>query len=416
MRTTRPLALDFWFGRARLAGARHARAPSGFARTPRSTTRSAARFGEARRGRARRRLRRLVRDAARRARAHPPARPVHAQHLSRHAARVRRRRARARHRERRRRPRPRPRRSTATSAGSSTCRSSTPRTVRAQDRSLALFARARARRRATRRRSTGREKHADVIRRFGRYPHRNAILGRASTAGGDRVPARAGVALLDCAGCAQRCLARLSAARSIRSTTGTCALARRRAARARLCRKCASFRPAIRRIAARRRPPPRDRLAMLRARGRRVPGLAVDEREIERAGKSYTVLTRSRSCAREDAARPLVLRRRRRRVPRPADVASLARDLRRSRTSSSSRGRASRSTTRCRRSSPADVEPPPRRPIRAVLQSTPAGAIFRQPITPQPISATAIRAQLARGADGPRGGPRFAARRRFGLY
>jgi uncharacterized protein (DUF924 family) len=26
------------------------------------------------------------------------------------------------------------------------------------------------------------EKHAAVIRRFGRYPHRNAILGRASTA------------------------------------------------------------------------------------------------------------------------------------------------------------------------------------------------------------------------------------------
>ncbi len=32
-----------------------------------------------------------------------------------------------------------------------------------------------------RRRSSGREKHAVVIRRFGRYPHRNAILGRAST-------------------------------------------------------------------------------------------------------------------------------------------------------------------------------------------------------------------------------------------
>ena len=27
------------------------------------------------------------------------------------------------------------------------------------------------------------EKHAAVVRRFGRYPHRNAILGRASTAG-----------------------------------------------------------------------------------------------------------------------------------------------------------------------------------------------------------------------------------------
>jgi len=25
------------------------------------------------------------------------------------------------------------------------------------------------------------EKHAAIIRRFGRYPHRNAILGRAST-------------------------------------------------------------------------------------------------------------------------------------------------------------------------------------------------------------------------------------------
>jgi uncharacterized protein (DUF924 family) len=25
------------------------------------------------------------------------------------------------------------------------------------------------------------EKHAAVVRRFGRYPHRNAILGRAST-------------------------------------------------------------------------------------------------------------------------------------------------------------------------------------------------------------------------------------------
>ena len=25
------------------------------------------------------------------------------------------------------------------------------------------------------------QKHADVIRRFGRYPHRNALLGRAST-------------------------------------------------------------------------------------------------------------------------------------------------------------------------------------------------------------------------------------------
>jgi uncharacterized protein (DUF924 family) len=26
------------------------------------------------------------------------------------------------------------------------------------------------------------EQHADIIRRFGRFPHRNAILGRTSTA------------------------------------------------------------------------------------------------------------------------------------------------------------------------------------------------------------------------------------------
>jgi uncharacterized protein (DUF924 family) len=50
----------------------------------------------------------------------------------------------------------------------------------AQERSLALFAALAA--------ETGRrdplvwaEKHAVIVRRFGRYPHRNAILGRAST-------------------------------------------------------------------------------------------------------------------------------------------------------------------------------------------------------------------------------------------
>jgi uncharacterized protein (DUF924 family) len=50
----------------------------------------------------------------------------------------------------------------------------------AQERSLALFGALAA--------ETGQDgqlpwakKHADVVRRFGRYPHRNAILGRAST-------------------------------------------------------------------------------------------------------------------------------------------------------------------------------------------------------------------------------------------
>jgi nicotinic acid mononucleotide adenylyltransferase len=37
---------------------------------------------------------------------------------------------------------------------------------------------------------------------------------------------------------------------------------------------------------------------------------------------------------------------------------------------------------------------------RRRLESTPAGAIYRQAITPQPIASTAIRQALVRGADG----------------
>ena len=40
------------------------------------------------------------------------------------------------------------------------------------------------------------QRHRDVIARFGRFPHRNAILGRAEHAGGDRVPAAAGLVVL----------------------------------------------------------------------------------------------------------------------------------------------------------------------------------------------------------------------------
>lgn len=49
-----------------------------------------------------------------------------------------------------------------------------------QDRSLALFG-ALARETGRRDALEWAERHAAVIRRFGRYPHRNAILGRAST-------------------------------------------------------------------------------------------------------------------------------------------------------------------------------------------------------------------------------------------
>ena len=62
------------------------------------------------------------------------------------------------------------------SGSSSICRSSIRRSLADQERCVALF------------RATGdaealkwAELHADIIRRFGRFPHRNAVLGRATT-------------------------------------------------------------------------------------------------------------------------------------------------------------------------------------------------------------------------------------------
>ncbi len=49
-----------------------------------------------------------------------------------------------------------------------------------QDRSIELFS-ALARDTGDDRCCPGRTRHADIVRRFGRFPHRNAILGRAST-------------------------------------------------------------------------------------------------------------------------------------------------------------------------------------------------------------------------------------------
>jgi nicotinate-nucleotide adenylyltransferase len=140
-----------------------------------------------------------------------------------------------------------------------------------------------------------------------------------------------------------------------------------------------------------------DRLAMLRLAVREFPGLVVDDREIERAGKSYTVLTLE-DLRRENAQRPLLLLtgadafkglptwHRWREIFPLAHVVVVARpgialadDLPEDLALVWNR----RHTT----------DP-------SVLRSTPAGAIYEQAITPQPISATEIRAQLARGAPG----------------
>lgn len=146
-----------------------------------------------------------------------------------------------------------------------------------------------------------------------------------------------------------------------------------------------------------RRPPhaaAHDRVAMLDLAVRGFPGLVVDTREIDRRGKSYTVDTLA-GLRREMPDRPLLLlvgadafrglptwHRWRELfelahlvvVPRPgvaidADLpAALAAQW---------HGR--------------------RRDDAATLRSAPAGTIFVQPVTPQAISSTEVRAALARG-------------------
>lgn len=140
-----------------------------------------------------------------------------------------------------------------------------------------------------------------------------------------------------------------------------------------------------------------DRLAMLRLAVRDFPGLAVDPREIERGGKSYTVLTLEELRA-EDPRRPVLLLlgadafhglptwHRWEDVFRLAHLVVAARpgvDL------ESDMPDTLAAQWRARR-----VGDP------APLFATPAGAIYVQPVVPHPMSATAIRMQLARGEPG----------------
>jgi len=137
-----------------------------------------------------------------------------------------------------------------------------------------------------------------------------------------------------------------------------------------------------------------DRLAMVRIAVRDYPGLAVDAREVRRAGRSYTVLTLEELRA-EDPERPLALV-----IGADAflglttwhrwhEIFDLAHMIVVARPGVACEG----------------VLPPPlmhewqRRLTSApdALRATPAGAIVRQPITPHPISASAIRAAIARG-------------------
>jgi nicotinate-nucleotide adenylyltransferase len=139
----------------------------------------------------------------------------------------------------------------------------------------------------------------------------------------------------------------------------------------------------------------RDRVAMLRLAAAEHPGLAVDAREVARPGKSYTVLTLD-ELRHEAPLRPLLLIvgadaflgfptwHRWRELFTLAHVVVAARP---------------------------GVELVPTGELAAEWKSRhvdkpdplflkPAGSIYQQAIAPQPISATAIRAELVRGAAG----------------
>ncbi len=159
------------------------------------------------------------------------------------------------------------------------------------------------------------------------------------------------------------------------------------------------------RLVPARDPPHRDapsasaaqRLAMLELALAEFPQLAIDAREIDRIGKSYTVDT-LRELRGEWPGRPLVLVvgvdafaglsrwHRWREIPELAHVAVVTRPG-------------------------AHLEDALEGPLAKLwqnrytndwvrLETTTAGAIFSVPVTPQPISATAIRAALAQGQVG----------------
>ena len=137
-----------------------------------------------------------------------------------------------------------------------------------------------------------------------------------------------------------------------------------------------------------------DRVAMLRLAVREFPGLVVDDREIERKGKSYTVLT-LRELRGQDAQRPLILI-----VGADAflgfptwhrwrelfDLAHVVVVARPGVKLADALEPALAAEWKARHTNDRDV-----------LFSRPAGAIYEQAIPPHPISATSVRESLAAG-------------------
>lgn len=143
------------------------------------------------------------------------------------------------------------------------------------------------------------------------------------------------------------------------------------------------------------------RLAMLDLAVQAFPGLTVDPREINRPGKSYSVLTLAELRAQapstplllilgEDAFRWLPTWYQWLRLFDLAHIVVVARP-----------GRETSPDLPAGLPPELAAEWDGRFALeRERLESAPAGAIFRQAITPQPISSTAIREALARGREG----------------
>jgi nicotinate-nucleotide adenylyltransferase len=138
-----------------------------------------------------------------------------------------------------------------------------------------------------------------------------------------------------------------------------------------------------------------ERLAMLKLAVAEFPGLVVDERELRRAGKSYTVSTLEELRA-EFPDRPLLLLLGAdafRGLPtwhRWRDIFDLAHVV-----------VVERPGVRLEADLPADLLPIWRKRLTGdpeSLRSQPAGAIFVQTIAPHAVSATAIRERLSQGA------------------
>jgi nicotinate-nucleotide adenylyltransferase len=139
------------------------------------------------------------------------------------------------------------------------------------------------------------------------------------------------------------------------------------------------------------------RVAMLELARAEFPRLAVDTREIDRNGKSYTVLTLE-SLRAEGSARPLLWI-----VGADAFLGLPTWHRWRELFDFAHLVVVGRPGVELEGALPPTLAPEWRARAtrdRKALRTAPAGAIYRQDVTPQPITATAIRAALARGRDG----------------